>query len=205
METKSNVPAIRFNGFDGEWDENAFGGIFAYERPDKYIVESVEYSDRHDTPVLTANKGFLLGYTNEKATFDMPSIIFDDFTLDCKYVDFPYMVKSSAIKILTIKDDKKDDLFFAFNLLTTTKIEVMGHSRHYIGVVQNVNVISPKKKEQTKIGNLFKQLDTLLTQHQAHLKKLNNIKQACLEKMFVTGNKFDMQGSAELKSFLVGE
>ncbi|WP_026193473.1 restriction endonuclease subunit S [Teredinibacter turnerae] len=40
-------------------------------------------------------------------------------------------------------------------------------------------------KEQTKIGNLFKQLDTLISQHQAQLKKLNNIKQACLEKMFV--------------------
>ena len=45
--------------------------------------------------------------------------------------------------------------------------------------------VSKELTEQTKIGNLFKQLDTLLNQHQAQLKKLNNIKQACLEKMFV--------------------
>jgi len=134
---------------------------------------------------LTANKGFLLGYTYEESTFDTPSIIFDDFTLDSKYVDFSYMVKSSAIKILTLRDDQKDDLFFAFNLLNTTKIEIMGHARHYIGIVQNTVVVSPDKPEQTKIGKLFKQIDTLISQHQAQLKKLSNIKQACLEKMFV--------------------
>ena len=43
----------------------------------------------------------------------------------------------------------------------------------------------PKQQEQTKIGNLFKQLDTLISQQQAQLKKLSNIKQACLDKMFV--------------------
>jgi type I restriction enzyme S subunit len=50
----------------------------------------------------------------------------------------------------------------------------------------SVDVVVPKDTtEQTQIGNLFQQLDTLITQHQAQLKKLGNIKQACLEKMFV--------------------
>lgn len=40
-------------------------------------------------------------------------------------------------------------------------------------------------EEQTKVGDFFKNLDALLNQHQTQLKKLNNIKQACLEKMFV--------------------
>ena len=39
--------------------------------------------------------------------------------------------------------------------------------------------------EQTKIGNHFKNLDTLLTLHQSELEKLKNIKKACLDKMFV--------------------
>lgn len=52
--------------------------------------------------------------------------------------------------------------------------------------IQTTSVAFPNSpKEQTKIGNLFKQLDTLITQHQTQLKKLGNIKQACLEKMFV--------------------
>ena len=43
----------------------------------------------------------------------------------------------------------------------------------------------PAPEEQSEIGKLFKQLDTLISQHKAQLKKLSNIKQACLEKMFV--------------------
>lgn len=52
--------------------------------------------------------------------------------------------------------------------------------------IKNTCITYPKcLKEQANIGRLFQQLDTLLNQHQAQLKKLNNIKQACLEKMFV--------------------
>lgn len=39
--------------------------------------------------------------------------------------------------------------------------------------------------EQTKIGNYFNKLDELIKQHQHQITKLNNIKQACLNKMFV--------------------
>ena len=43
----------------------------------------------------------------------------------------------------------------------------------------------PKKEEQTAIGNYFQKLDALINQHQQQIAKLNNIKQACLSKMFV--------------------
>lgn len=39
--------------------------------------------------------------------------------------------------------------------------------------------------EQTAIGNYFQKLDALINQHQQQISKLNNIKQACLSKMFV--------------------
>ncbi|MDF9398315.1 restriction endonuclease subunit S [Vibrio sp. 1180_3] len=41
------------------------------------------------------------------------------------------------------------------------------------------------EEEQTQIGNYFQKLDTLINQHQQQITKLNNIKQACLNKMFV--------------------
>ena len=94
---KQKCPEIRFNNFDKEWNDKDFKSIFNYTRPDKYIVKSSEYMDSKKTPVLTANKGFILGYTSETETFDQACIIFDDFTLDSKYVDFPFMVKSSAL------------------------------------------------------------------------------------------------------------
>lgn len=181
----ADIPEIRFKGFSGKWEEKKLGDIFNYERPDNYIVKSTEYSNENKTPVLTANKAFILGYTNELNTFNKPSIIFDDFTLDFKFVDFPYMVKSSALKILTINDEKKDSLIFIYNLLHIIKIEIMGHARHYIGVVQPTNVFVPKIEEQKKIGDYFQKLDNQIDLLQKELEKLKNIKKASLSKMFV--------------------
>ncbi len=181
----ADTPEIRFKGFNGKWEEKKLGDIFNYERPDNYIVKSTEYSNDNKTPVLTANKAFILGYTNELNIFNKPSIIFDDFTLDFKFVDFPYMVKSSALKILTINDEKKDSLIFIYNLLHTIKIEIMGHARHYIGLVQPTNVFVPKIKEQIKIGSYFQKLDRQIELQLQEIEKLKNIKKASLAKMFV--------------------
>ena len=52
--------------------------------------------------------------------------------------------------------------------------------------IQNTNVKFPKSdKEQAAIGNYFQKLDSLINQHHQQITKLNNIKQACLSKMFV--------------------
>ena len=85
-----------------------------YEQPSEYIVKSTEYSSEYKIPVLTANKAFILGYTDEEFGIYRKGecIILDDFTMDVKYVSFPFKVKSSAIKILTPKSGV--DLYFMF-------------------------------------------------------------------------------------------
>lgn len=181
----ATTPEIRFKGFTGDWEVKTFKDIFEYHRPDNYIVKSDEYDNKNNIPVLTANKSFILGYTNEVNTFNDNSIIIDDFTLDSKFVDFPFMVKSSALKILTIKNDNTFNIRFAYSLLKTTKIEIMGHARHYINVVQKTKVLSPSLKEQNMIANYFRNLDQLITKHATQIEKLGTIKKACLSKMFV--------------------
>ena len=182
---QSKQPKIRFKGFAEPWQQLTLGEIFAFERPDNYMVHSDEYSDNYTMPVLTANKSFLLGYTNENNPYTKESIIFDDFTLESRYVDFPYMVKSSAIKILTSKDSKKYNLRFASELLNTVKIEILGHARHYISVVQPTPVFVPGIEEQNKIAKLFAYLDSLIILNQQKLQKLQNIKKSLLQKMFI--------------------
>ena len=186
-KNSSNVPEIRFKGFADAWEQRKFENIFNYERPDKYIVNSTEYLEFGPTPVLTANKAFILGYTTEKNKYvnSHESIIFDDFTLDTKFVDFPYMVKSSAIKILTLKDEKKDNIRFNFELLSNHRFNMLGHARHYISVVQPENVFTTNKQEQNKIGDLFTNIDNLITLHQRKLEKLNELKKSMLDKMFI--------------------
>lgn len=46
-------------------------------------------------------------------------------------------------------------------------------------------ILPTEYMEQTAISNYFQKLDTLINQHQQQITKLNNIKQACLRKMFV--------------------
>ena len=47
------------------WKTYELGELLLYEQPTKYIVKSTEYDDSYATPVLTAGKSFVLGYTNE--------------------------------------------------------------------------------------------------------------------------------------------
>ena len=187
MKNNKKTPEIRFKGFTDDWEQRKFEKIFNYERPDKYIVFSDKYVDFSKTPVLTANKAFILGYTNEDRSYkkEKESIIFDDFTLDSKLVDFPYMIKSSAIKILTLKDKENDNLRFNYELLNNTKFNILGHARHYISIVQNEEIKTTSKLEQDKISSLLTNLDNLITLHQRKYEKLKNIKQALLDKMFV--------------------
>jgi len=49
------------------------------------------------------------------------------------------------------------------------------------------HLLFPNEEEQAEIGRLFVQLDDLITLHQRELKKLQNMKKALLEKMFVQG------------------
>lgn len=183
----ANKPRIRFKGFTEDWEQCKFGELFEYERPDAYIVKSDNYNDVFNMPVLTANKAFILGYTNEENSYNKPSIIFDDFTLDKKYVDFPYMLKSSAIKILTSKN--QHNLRFLFERLNSTRFEVLGHARHYISIVQNTSTLCPSIEEEFCISNLLTRFDEIITLHQCKLEKLELTKKALLQKLFPKNGK----------------
>lgn len=123
----------RLPGFGGEWEVKKLGEILDYEQPINYLVKNTDYNENNDIPVLTANKGFILGYTNENEGVykNVPVIIFDDFTTASKYVNFPFKVKSSAIKILKTKDDKSE-LRFVFEKMQLIQFPLGDHKRYYI-------------------------------------------------------------------------
>lgn len=186
----SIVPEIRFAGFAEAWEQRKLGDIFKYEQPQAYIVESTEYDDKNDIPVLTAGQSFILGYTDEhfgikEANEESPVIIFDDFTTSSHFVDFPFKIKSSAMKLLTL-NNTKDDIYCAFNVLQNIGYVPVSHERHWISTFAKFNVLYPKSfDEQKQIGTFFRSLDNLITLQQHKLDKLKNLKKALLDKMFV--------------------
>ena len=192
---QSTQPAIRFKGFTDAWGERNLGEIFNYEQPTKYIVKSTEYDDNFNTPVLTAGKSFLLGYTDEisgikNATVENPVVIFDDFTTGSHYVDFPFKIKSSAMKLLSLNDNS-DNFYFMFNTLKNIKYVPQSHERHWISKFSSFEIYKPSQEEQQKIGSFFKQLDATIALHQRKLAKLKELKQGYLQKLFPrNGSKF---------------
>ncbi len=110
------------------------GDVLNYEQPTKYIVKSTNYKNEYKTPVLTAGQTFILGYTDEKDGIfpeeKLPVIIFDDFTTAKKFVDFPFKVKSSAMKILSVKDKGKADIKFVFLAMQDIKFDASRHKRY---------------------------------------------------------------------------
>ncbi|MDT6495477.1 restriction endonuclease subunit S, partial [Enterococcus faecium] len=159
----AKVPEIRFPGFTGDWEERELGTLLKYEQPTKYIVKSTDYNEGFEIPVLTAGKSFILGYTNEvdgikNASKDSPIIIFDDFTTSSHYVDFPFKVKSSAMKLLDLTTDSLD-FYFIFNILKNIKYVPQSHERHWIAKFSEFKVLVPSYDEQQKIGTFFQQLD----------------------------------------------
>ena len=166
-----SVPEIRFAGFTDPWEQRKLGELFDYEQPQPYIVRGTEYDDSFPTPVLTAGQSFVLGYTNEKQGIKMaspehPVIIFDDFTTSSHFVDFPFKVKSSAIKLLTLRD-KNEDIHFAYQVLQNIAYTPVSHERHWISKFATFATLMPEcKSEMQAIGHFMSNLDGLITLHQ---------------------------------------
>ena len=160
------------------------GDVLDYEQPQSYIVEDTEYTNE-GTPVLTANKAFVLGYTSEtNGIYDKGDcIIFDDFTLDCKYVDFPFKVKSSAIKILTAKN--KELLRYTFEFLKYLDLSTEEHKRHYIAETQNQEIILPTEQMVKTIAHIFSTLSLRMETAVKQRNVFEKQKQYLLRQMFI--------------------
>ena len=165
------------------WSE--IGNMLQYEQPSKYLVASTEYSDSYATPVLTANKCIILGYTDEE--FGIYSkgecVIFDDFTMDVKFVNVPFKVKSSAIKILT--SNSGNDLYFVYEHLQNLGLVSEEHKRHYISEIEPMIVACPTFEEQQNISNLLRSFDRKIEYANRELTLYNKQKQYLLSQMFI--------------------
>ncbi|AIL45391.1 restriction endonuclease subunit S [Elizabethkingia anophelis] len=157
-----------------------------YEQPTKYLVTNTDYSsDISLIPVLTANKSFVLGYTDEEfGIYDKgQSIIFDDFTMDIKFVDFLFKVKSSAIKILTAKPNV--NLKFVFEYLSFLNLSSNEHKRHYISEIEPMEIQLPNYIQQTYVADFLSSIDDKIkTEFEFHMLLIKQ-KQYLLANLFI--------------------
>lgn len=170
--------------FSGKWKRAKLGELLDYLQPTKYLVESAEYSNEYKTPVLTAGKTFILGYTNEtEGIFEekLPAIIFDDFTTDSKFVDFPFKAKSSAMKILIPK--RGVSIEFVFESMQIINYATGGHQRHWISNYAFLKISLPSLDEQQKIASVITTVNQKIRNLTYDLIQLKQERQALLQKL----------------------
>ena len=175
--------------FSGEWKRVELGDLLEYQQPTPYLVESTDYSDDFSTPVLTAGKTFILGYTDEETgvfSEKLPAIIFDDFTTDSKFVDFPFKAKSSAMKILTAK--KEVSIKYVYEAMQLLDFAVGGHQRHWISIYSRLVIPFPGKEEQQKIAAVLSSADQEIAVLQQKLYALKQEKKALMQQL-LTGKR----------------
>ena len=167
-----------------KWKTVRLDDVLNYEQPTKYIVESTDYSNDFKTPVLTAGQSFVLGYTDETENiFDnYPVIIFDDFTTAIKYVDFPFKVKSSAMKIL--KATQAADIKYLFYYMSTIKCDTQLHKRYWISKYANIEIPLPPLPVQCQIADVLDRASALIEKRKAQIEKLDLLVKSQFVEMF---------------------
>ena len=177
------------NNLPLNWCECKFEDVLDYEQPTRYIVSNTDYQEQ-GIAVLTAGKSFILGYTDEKeGIFDASKetvIIFDDFTTASKLVDFPFKVKSSAMKILHAKKDI--NINFLYYLMQTIHYESDTHKRYWISEYAKQTLNLPPLAEQerivAKIEALFQDIDEGVERLKSAQAQIKQYRQSVLKSAF---------------------
>lgn len=197
------IPEIRFNGFSGEWEYKELSNEVEF-------FSGLTYS-----PGDIRNSGTLvLRSSNVKngQLIEADNIYVDPEVVNCSNVvkgDIIIVVRNGSKSLIgkhaQVTSPMDNTVIGAFmtgirskqsafinalldtNMFTTEVEKHLGATINQItnGAFNSMVFMFPTEDEQQKIGNYFQKLDTLINQHQQQITKLNNIKQACLSKMFV--------------------
>lgn len=188
------IPEIRFKGFSGEWEEKDFSSIATRvsKQHQSRCLPCVEYED------IVAGEGRLNKDIFQKAIFktglkfEVNDVLFGKlrpYLRNWLLADFSGIAVGDfwVLRAETVANT------FLFYLIQTNRFEFISNlsagskmPRSDWGLVSKSSFYVPMDiSESQKIGNYFQKLDTLIDQHQQQITKLNNIKQACLSKMFV--------------------
>lgn len=196
----ADVPEIRFEGFEGKWEEKRLGeitnsysggtpsvGIIEYYNGNIPFIRSAEINSSSTELFLTE-----VGLNNSSA-----KIVHKGDVLYALYGATSGEVGRSKITgainqaVLAIIPKNNENSEFIAQWLRKQKNDILG--KYLQGgqgnlsgtIVKDLIIPIPCPNEQQKIGTYFQKLDHLITLQQAQIDKLKNIKKACLEKMFV--------------------
>ena len=176
-----DVPEVRFKGFTDAWEQRKLGALvdICSGRDYKHLSEG-------DIPVYGTG-GYMLS-VSEALSYDKDAIgIGRKGTIDKPYIlNAPFWTVDTLFYAIP---REKIDLNFAFDIFQNIDWEKKDESTGVPSLsktaINEIEVLVPQYDEQQALGQFFNGIDNLITLHQRELGKLQSIKKALLEKMFV--------------------
>ncbi len=187
----------------------ALDSLISYVQPGPYIVSSTEYDTHYSTPVLTAGQSFILGYTNEEegiynASPQKPVIIFDDFTTSFHWVDFDFKVKSSALKILKVKDKQEADFRYIYMAMKTILFIPTNHMRHWISLYSKFEIPLPPLNIQKEIVSILDSFTSLIDKMKQEVEMRKKQMEYYREKLLAPQKSWEIKTLGEIGTFTRG-
>ncbi|MDW2009939.1 restriction endonuclease subunit S [Vibrio sp. Vb0301] len=204
------IPEIRFDGFSGEWVTKSLSKIAHVidPHPSHRAPEAVA----NGVPFIGIGDVAANGYVDFKNVRIVPYHIYDEHRqrYQVEVGDFAYGRVASIGKIIDLSSNVEREYTYSPTMAIVKPValyspylkgymntsvfkgrvdnKTTGSTRKSLGVqdFRELSVCYPEQQEeQVKIGDHFRKLDLLINQHEQQITKLKNIKQACLDKMFV--------------------
>lgn len=183
------MPEIRFKGFSGEWEEVQVGDISKTTIGE--FVKQTKQNPNSPYPVFNGGKSFTGHYDDYNNEGD--KILVSARGANAGFVNYQKTRFWAGNSCYSIDLNMKSEYHTIFVYFSIKRIQYLFTDFQQAANIPSVSksdvekfkFMTPSFKEQTTIGNYFQKLDALINQHQQQITKLNNIKQACLSKMFI--------------------
>ena len=207
-------PEIRFTGFTDDWEqrklgelsERTFGGGTPNTSNNEYWNGDIPWFQSSDIPdgnlFGVAPKKFISQEGLSKSAAQLIpensiAIITRVGVGKLAFVPFPYTTSQDFLSLSKLKTEPFFTVYACYKKLQSELNAVQGTSIKGITKDELLakQIMVPNYAEQYQIGAFFTNLDNLITLHQRKLEKLQNIKKAMLEKMFVQKNMYLQRGT----------
>lgn len=178
--SKTEMPSIRFYGFDNDWEQRKLGELVD-------VCSGRDYKHLSEGTIPVYGTGGYMLSVNDALSYDRDAIGIGRKGT----IDRPYILKAPFWTVDTLFyaiPREKVDLNYAFDIFQNIdwkkKDESTGVPSLSKTAINDIDVLAPKHDEQQIIGQFFAAIDNLITLHQRKVEKLTNVKKSMLEKMF---------------------
>lgn len=176
------IPRIRFSGFTDDWEQRKLLDVAPLQRGFDLPASQMKEGKY---PVVMSNG--IGGYHSEYKVKGPGIITGRSGTIGkLHYIEENYWPHNTALWVTDFKGNYSKFIFHLYRMIDLSHYETgSGVPTLNRNDVHDAKVFVPRVEEQRCVAVLLDSLDHLITLHQRKLGKLQNIKKAMLEKMFV--------------------